>query len=86
VAQSIKCPTLDFCSGHDLRVVGLSLASGSVVGNLLEILSLPLPPLPKKERKKGWTQMSKGGNLKFLSRKHDQIPWKLTEFHSLMGS
>lgn len=28
----VKCPTLDFSSGHDLRVVGLSPTSGSVLG------------------------------------------------------
>ena len=35
VAQSVKQPTLDFSSGHDLTVVRLSPVSG--------ILSLPLP-------------------------------------------
>ena len=30
VAQSVKRPTLDFGSGHDLTVVRSSLASGSV--------------------------------------------------------
>ena len=37
VAQSVKRPTLDFCSGHDLRVMRLS--------PLLKILSLLLPVL-----------------------------------------
>ena len=27
VAQSVECPTLDFGSGHDPRVLGLSLES-----------------------------------------------------------
>ena len=31
VAQSVECPTLDFGSGRDLRVVGLSPASGSIL-------------------------------------------------------
>ena len=31
VAQLVKCPTLDFGSGHDLRVVGLSSASDSML-------------------------------------------------------
>ena len=31
VAQSVECLTLDFSSGHDLRVVGSSPASGSVL-------------------------------------------------------
>ena len=45
VAQSVKCPTLDFGSGHGLRVLGSSPTSGSThwVWNLLKILSLPLP-------------------------------------------
>ena len=30
VVYSVKCPTLNFSSGYDLRAVGLSLASGSV--------------------------------------------------------
>ena len=31
LAQSVKCLTLDFGSDHDLRVVRLSPASGSVL-------------------------------------------------------
>ena len=31
MAQSVKSPTLDVGSGHDLRVVRLSPASGSVL-------------------------------------------------------
>ena len=31
MAQSVKHPTLDFGSGHDLRVVGSSPTSGSVL-------------------------------------------------------
>jgi len=48
VAQSVKHPTLDFGSGHDLRVVRSSLCwTPCSVGSLLEILTLPLPlPLP----------------------------------------
>ena len=44
VAQSVKCPALDFGSeGHDLTVVRLSPASGSVLiaWSLLGIVSLP---------------------------------------------
>jgi len=32
VAQLVKCPTLDFGSGHDLRVVRSSPMSGSTLG------------------------------------------------------
>ena len=32
VAQLVKHPTLDFGSGHDLRVMRLSRVSGSVLG------------------------------------------------------
>ena len=32
VAQSAKCPTLNFGSGHDLRVVRSSPMSGSALG------------------------------------------------------
>ena len=44
VTQSVKHLTLDFSSGHDLRFVGSSPASGSVltVQSLLRILCLPL--------------------------------------------
>ena len=31
VAQSVECLTLDFSSGHDPKVVGLSLAPGSLL-------------------------------------------------------
>ena len=31
MTQSLEHPTLDFVSGHDIRVVGLSLASGSAL-------------------------------------------------------
>ena len=44
VAQSVKRPTLDFSSSHDLRILGLSPAAGSR-WSLLKILSLsPSPP------------------------------------------
>ena len=46
VAPLVKCPTLDFGSGHDLRVVRLSPMLGSMLSvELLKILSLLLPPL-----------------------------------------
>ena len=48
VAQSVKCPTLDFSSGHDLRVVGLSPASGSKLSGESAWDSLPLPPTPTR--------------------------------------
>ena len=32
LAQSVKHPTLDFGSGHDLRVMGLSPKLGSMLG------------------------------------------------------
>ena len=31
MAQSVKCPTLDFVSGHDLRVLRLSPTVGSAL-------------------------------------------------------
>lgn len=31
MAQSVKCPTLDFRTGHDLRVVGRGPVLGSVL-------------------------------------------------------
>ena len=40
VAQSVECLTLDFCSGHDLRVVGLSPTSSS----MFIVESAVLPP------------------------------------------
>ena len=48
MGQSVKCPNLNFGPGHDLTVVSLSPASGSMLGvSLLDSLSLPLPlPLP----------------------------------------
>ena len=49
VAQSVKCPALDFGSGLDLMVRGSSPAFGSAltVQSLLGIFSLPLSrPLP----------------------------------------
>ena len=44
VAQSIKCLTLDFSSGHDFTVSEMSLTLGSAltVWSLLGILSLSL--------------------------------------------
>jgi len=32
VAQLVKCPTLEFSSGHDLRVMRSSPASSSMLG------------------------------------------------------
>ena len=48
MTQSVKWPTLDFSTGHDLRVLGLSPTSGSTVsresaGDSLSPLPLPLP-------------------------------------------
>jgi len=51
VAQSFKRLTLDFSSGHDLRVVRLSAQSGSVLG-VEPALSLSLcPSCPRKKGK-----------------------------------
>ena len=47
LAQSVKHLTLDFGSGHDLRIVGLSPMSSAMltsVGSLLLPLSLCPPP------------------------------------------
>jgi len=64
VAQSVKCPTLDFRSGHDLRVVRSSPVSGSTLGHracsrfsLAHSPSIPSPllSLPLKKKKK-WRQ------------------------------
>ena len=54
VAQPVECPTLDFGSGHDPRVVGQSSASGSVLSmepawhslSLSFSLSVPLTAHP----------------------------------------
>ena len=49
MAQSVKHPTLDFGSGHDLRAVRLRPEWGSVLSreSAWDSLSLPLPlPLP----------------------------------------
>jgi len=35
VAQLVKCPTLGFSSGHDLRVVGSSPMAGSMLSSAL---------------------------------------------------
>ena len=45
MAQSMKCPTLDFGSGHDLMVceVGSALVVWSLLGIFSRALSLPLP-------------------------------------------
>ena len=51
VAQSVKCPTLDFSSCHDLRVMRWSPVSGSPLsGDSLSLSlssSVPLIPLKK---------------------------------------
>jgi len=46
LAQSVKRLTLGFGSGHDLRVVGLSLTMGSVLSgeSAEDSFPLPLPP------------------------------------------
>ena len=41
LAQSVRCLTLGFSSGHDLRVLGFSSTlDPPLVGSVLEILSL----------------------------------------------
>ena len=46
VAESIECPTLDFCSGHDLRVLESSLRLGSALSRESAWVSpSPAPPL-----------------------------------------
>ena len=42
MAQSVECLTLDFSSGHDLRVMRLGPVSGSALG--VESASDPLSP------------------------------------------
>jgi len=42
VAQSVKLLNLDFCSGHDLRVMRSSPALGSAVGGESAWDSLPV--------------------------------------------
>ena len=55
MAQSVKHPTLDFGSGHDVMVVGSSPMSGSALTveqqSLLGIDSLFLPPPPPPQNK-----------------------------------
>ena len=50
-AQWIECLTLDFCLGHDLRVVGSSLKLGSVLGMEPTQDSLSLSPSPPPHNK-----------------------------------
>ena len=51
MVQSVELPTLNFGSGHDLRVVSLSLTGSMLFESPLEILSLPLPlPLFKNNK------------------------------------
>ena len=53
MVQLVEHLTLDFGSGHDLKGMGLSPVSGSVLiaQSLLGILSLPLSlPLPIKKK------------------------------------
>ena len=56
VAQLVKRPTLNFCSGHDLRVIRLSPALGSTLGVEPSQDSLspsvPLHPPNNKTKKK----------------------------------
>ena len=56
MAQSVKCPTLGFGSGHDLRIretelfepcVGLYTVSAGAWDSLSPSLSAPPPPLSK---------------------------------------
>ena len=51
MAQLVKLPTLDFGSGHDLRVVELSPTLDSVLGieSAWDSLLLPFPPLLKNK-------------------------------------
>lgn len=45
MVPSVKCLTLDFCSGHELRVVRASPTSGFCAGGpALDSFSLPPPP------------------------------------------
>ena len=48
VAQSVKCPTLGFSSGHDLTLMRSSPTSGSALAgrSLLGVLSSSLSPPP----------------------------------------
>ena len=56
MAQSVKHPTLDLGSAHDLRVLGSSVLSSS----LLKILSLSLcPPPPEHSLKKKKKELKK---------------------------
>ena len=66
MAQSVKCPTLDFSSGHDLTVHGIQPHVGLCTVSAWDSLSLPLSPacvgsvslflkinLNKEKKKKG---------------------------------
>ena len=79
VSQLSKCPTLDFGPGHDLTVVSLSPASGSMLGvSLLDSLSLHLPlPLPiflsqKRKIKQEEYHMSSSKKEEYLLRTHSR--------------
>jgi len=52
VVQSVKCLTLDFDSGHELRVVRAPYWAPCQVWHLLKILSLLLPHAPPSLKKK----------------------------------
>ena len=78
MAQSVKYPTLDFGSGHDLRVVRLSPKLGSVLGVEPALASLFLSALPprwcalslsKKKKKK------KVNGLNAPSKRHRVTEW-----------
>ena len=69
VAQSLKCPALDFGSGHDLTVVSLSPMSGSVLGVDLawDSLSLSAPPSCMHTHVPSFSQKIKKKNGELLS-------------------
>ena len=78
VARSVKCPTLDFNSGHNLRVVGLGPVSGSLrwVWSLLKILSLflPLPVCSLSLKRKKERNQGRQTRMGMETPQHDQGP------------
>ena len=61
MAQWVKHLTLDFSSGHDLRVLRSSPMLGSALpGSRLEILSPPAPPPSLKKKKNQQEEMMTG--------------------------
>ena len=63
MAQSVKCPALDFGSGHDLEVHGMESCSVLTVHSLLGILSFCPSPAHMLMHSLSLSQKKKGGGM-----------------------